>query len=371
MARILVIEDEVDILENVIEALQFEAYEARGAYSGEEGILVAEEYKPDLILCDIFMPPGLNGYEVLMRLKGNANTAFIPFVFLTARTSRADQRQGMNLGADDYLTKPFTPRELLEMVRIRLEVKLQHEQEYERRLSELRSNLMYTLPHELRTPLTGILGYSAMIMDDIGSLDQAYMLDMVGAINRAGIRLYRLIENYLLYAQLEVLKNDGKPINPMNMHIDDIMPTIDEVVTTKATTYNRVGDIKVDASEVALRITSPDFAKIITEFLDNAFKFSNAGTPITITGRQIDDRYEICIADQGRGMTEEEIKQVGAYVQFNRRLYEQQGTGLGLIIGKRLTEMHGGEVKITSQMGIGTTISALFAMAPKPAPEEA
>src|SRR5688572_18958649 len=115
MKRILVIEDAHSLRRDILEMLTFEGYEVAGAEDGLVGVQRARELLPDLIICDIMMPQ-MDGYGVLETLREEAATASIPFVFLTARTDRVDIRQGMELGADDYLTKPFTAAELLKTV---------------------------------------------------------------------------------------------------------------------------------------------------------------------------------------------------------------------------------------------------------------
>ncbi|MFN8447426.1 MAG: ATP-binding protein [Anaerolineae bacterium] len=95
--------------------------------------------------------------------------------------------------------------------------------------------------------------------------------------------------------------------------------------------------------------------KIIEEMVDNGFKFSTAGTPVCVTASVEDGYYVISVTNEGRGMTSEQIAQVGAYMQFERRIHEQQGAGLGLIICKRLSELHGGGINIESVPGYKTT----------------
>lgn len=119
MKKILVIEDEKFIRENILDLLQGENFNAIGAANGREGVRIAQEQLPDLIICDILMPE-LNGYEVLKTLQQNSITARIPFIFLTAKMSKTEVRQGMTLGADDYLTKPFSLEELLNAISARL-----------------------------------------------------------------------------------------------------------------------------------------------------------------------------------------------------------------------------------------------------------
>ena len=119
MASILIIEDQTEIRENIAEILELEGYETHTASDGKLGVSKAMEVAPDLILCDVMMP-GLDGFGVLKILQGKPELATTPFIFLTAKTEKADFRKGMVLGADDYITKPFDDAELLEAIRIRL-----------------------------------------------------------------------------------------------------------------------------------------------------------------------------------------------------------------------------------------------------------
>jgi DNA-binding NarL/FixJ family response regulator len=119
MRKILIIEDEPKMRANLATILTMEQFQVSAAPNGEHGLELARREKPDLILCDIMMP-GADGHDVLKTLREDADTAFIPLIFLTAKTDRADLRKGMNLGADDYLTKPVTVPELLAAIEARL-----------------------------------------------------------------------------------------------------------------------------------------------------------------------------------------------------------------------------------------------------------
>src|SRR5688572_3845414 len=116
---ILVIDDNTDIRENTAEILELAGYKTLTAENGKKGVEAATKGKPDLIVCDIMMPE-LDGYGVLHLLRKNPGTENIPFIFLTAKTERSDFRKGMEMGADDYITKPFEDIELLNAVEIRL-----------------------------------------------------------------------------------------------------------------------------------------------------------------------------------------------------------------------------------------------------------
>jgi DNA-binding NarL/FixJ family response regulator len=119
MKKILIIEDEPEMRRNLATILRLEAYQPVAAENGRVGVELARLEKPDLILCDVMMPE-FDGYSVLQALRTDANTALIPFIFLTAKGEKDDLRSGMNLGADDYLTKPVAKVELLEAIEARL-----------------------------------------------------------------------------------------------------------------------------------------------------------------------------------------------------------------------------------------------------------
>lgn len=119
MKKILIIEDNEDLRENTADILELSGYIVSTAENGIIGVKAAKEFLPDVIVCDIMMPE-LDGYGVLKALNENNKTASIPFIFITAKTEKVDMRKGMNLGADDYLTKPFNEKDLLDAIESRL-----------------------------------------------------------------------------------------------------------------------------------------------------------------------------------------------------------------------------------------------------------
>ena len=119
MKKILLIEDNQDVRENTAEILELANYQVVTAENGKIGIEKAQEFKPDIVLCDIMMPL-MDGFQVLRTFEKDSSMASTPFIFLTAKADRSDMRMGMNLGADDYLTKPYEEHELLEAITCRL-----------------------------------------------------------------------------------------------------------------------------------------------------------------------------------------------------------------------------------------------------------
>jgi signal transduction histidine kinase len=363
MTKILVIEDDANLRQEIIDALNFEGYNATGAADGQEGIEMAKQISPDLIICDIMMPK-VDGYSVLLLLRDDPTTTNIPFIFLTAKASRHDWRKGMDTGADDYLTKPFELEELLAAVQSRITKHTSLVQTYEEQLQQMRGAIVSTLPHELRTPLTGILGFTEILLDEVGTIDVESTRDILQNIWIAGRRLYRLIENYLLYAQIEIAGLDParqEAIQTFRM-IKPASPKaqISTIAAEKAAEYARTDDLTLDLADAAIQISADDLGRIVEELIDNAFKFSTPGAPVAIKGEQFSNLYCLYITDAGRGMSDEQIKSFGAFTQFERRIYEQQGSGLGLTIAKRLAELHEGKLTLVSEPGKGTTVSVHF-----------
>lgn len=152
MAKILVIEDEPAIRVNLLKLLSAEGFAAIGAENGIKGVELARKDQPDLIICDIMMPE-LDGYGVLETLQQDQVTATIPFIFLTAKVGRDDLRQGMKLGADDYLTKPFTRAEVLEAIATRLQKQVLLKQHYSLELKRTEALMDYLLRYDRLTNL--------------------------------------------------------------------------------------------------------------------------------------------------------------------------------------------------------------------------
>ncbi len=358
MTKILVIEDARDLRDDVVEMLRLENYEAIGAENGAVGIEMIKREAPDLILCDIMMPE-LNGYQVLDRLRKNPGTATIPFIFLTAKTDRIDQRTGMVLGADDYLMKPFLINELLESVRSQLQKRADLNQAVKMRLEELRESIITSLPHELRTPLNTIIGFSDMMAMESAKLKPDQIVDWAKHINNAAHRLFELVEDHLYYARLQITLQTQEAINDARKHTTQDTHAIILVKASQlAERHERPGDLQIDINENhPTCIVSDDLDKLIQELVDNAFKFSTQGQVVRISAQVTPTHYIVTLQDQGRGMTNEQIKQIAGYVQFERGYYEQQGMGLGLVIVKGLVQLYDATFHIESAPETGTSVT--------------
>lgn len=366
MTRILVIEDEVHILDSLVEMLQFEGYEAFGARNGEIGLYEAYRLAPDLIISDINMPEtSVDGFVLLQELRSNARTATIPLIFLTARTEREDFRQGMALGADDYVTKPFTSADLLDAINSSLKRRATVVAPYVDQLDELRHVLSHTLPHELRTPLTSIIGYSEYLTQQPEQVSAGEIELCATAIYRAGQRLYRLIENYLLYMRLAFAKQEHPIMHKLREHYIE-QPTypaerLSREIEEIADKYKRPQDLQLQMDpDVTVQLSSEDISRIVMELVDNAFKFSAKGSPVQVQVESVVDVFRLKVTDHGIGMTKDELAHIGPYIQFRRQILEQQGLGLGLAISRGLTEFFGGTFEIVSEAEQGTVVTVVF-----------
>lgn len=376
MKKILVIDDDAAIQSLTVKALQSRGFQALSAADGREGLEVARKYLPDLIVCDVQMPT-MDGYQTLNALQQDPVTCTIPFIFLTALRDQQHIRFGLGLGADDYLTKPFTVNELINVVNIRLDKKEAIQRASDRKLTELRDSIGMALPHELLTPLNGILGLATVLLDEQTPPGAMEARDFARSIQAAALRLHRLIFNFIIYSELELIVSDPKRIAEMRKGpTTPVREIVERAARERAESAARLDDLRLELEDGTAVIAADRFRKAVEELVDNAFKFSRLGTPVVIQTQCTDRHCVLRVSDRGRGMTAEQIASIGAHMQFERRFYEQQGAGLGLIIARRLAELHGGDLTIDSVPGEQTVVQLSlpksgFGPSSKPGPSTA
>jgi signal transduction histidine kinase len=358
MKRILIIDDEEWLREMMLLALRQRGFEVIEAENGEKGIDIARKELPDLILCDVNMDK-VDGYLTLSSLRSEPSTASIPFILMTGLADQAGMRHGMELGADDYLPKPFTIEALYAAVDARLKKARTVREEAERKLADLRDNISMMLPHELRTPLNGILAYGEILVAEAETIQPKDIAEMGQVVYDSGKRLERLIENFLIYAQLEIMGTDPQNLhNILRKQTPTPAPLIEKHARDQAQLAKRPQDLTLElAANLPMPISDEYLVKIVDELVQNAFKFSSANSPVRVTFSDSEKYVTLTVSDQGRGLSTEHIAKMGAYMQFERKMHEQQGLGLGLTIVRRLTELHGGTLTIQSEKGEGTLVT--------------
>jgi len=364
MKKILFIDDDRILRHSVSDFLAASgSYEVVVAKNGLEGVHLAHSDRPDLILCDVMMPQ-MDGYGVLQKLQEESSTASIPFIFLTAQSDRSSIRHGMELGADDYIAKPFTSVELESAIQARFTKQKTIKTQYEEKMEALRGNILLAMPHELRSPLSVIIGYSDILASDSDLLPPAQVRQLSEAICRSGHRLHHLVENYLIYAQIELLLTQPERIERMR---GSAAIVADEVVSKSVTKQlegnGRSVQRALSAAHVKISISDINLEKIVEELVDNALKFSPTETAVFITSQVVKNNYHLCIHNEGRGMTPDQIENIGGYMQFERKIHEQQGSGMGLVIVQRLVELYGGSLHINSVPNRKTAVEVRLPLA--------
>ncbi len=358
MSKILVIDDESWLREMIRLALEQQGFEVIESADSTDGTAKAQQFLPDLILCDINMGKADAGYATLTKLREDPTTAAIPFILMTGMSNdSASMRHGMELGADDYLPKPFKVDELYAAVNARLRKIKTVRDNAERKLTTLRTHISMMMPHEMRTPLNGIISNAELLATSAATLGTGTITEMGQEISKSGQRLERLIENFLFYARLEMVATDADSVIALrSAKIAQPANTVRATAIAQAEMAGRLADLTLELTDAPLAMAEEYFKKITAELVQNAFKFSEPGSPVQASLKVTGEEITFSVHDRGRGLSTEHIQRIDAYVQFERKMRDQEGLGLGLAIAKKLAELHGGRLAINSSEETGTTI---------------
>jgi len=331
------------------------------AHTNSDGLAQARRHTPDAIVClvDAASEPG----DLLRDLQADPALAGIPLIVVADHMSYDDSRRWMEAGADDCLPADSLPEGLSRAIHARLVKRAAVRGQYARAMDTLRYTIATAMPHEFRTALSGILGFSSMLREDCAQLHAAEIRDMAGYIAQSAERMQRQVESYTWYARLRTQELGGESgIVTKGPTCETPAEIVETVAWQHAETADRVGDLSVEVGNAPVKVFGDYVQKIVSEVIDNAFKFSNPGTSVSVH-TSINGDYSVLVRDHGRGMTAEQIGQVGAYMQFNRQVHEQQGAGMGLTIAKGLALLYGGDVTLESAPGEGTTARVTLPLA--------
>lgn len=370
MTKILVIEDEKPLREEIIEWLSFEDFEVVGASDGIEGVKTAVRELPNLIICDITMP-NLDGYGVLLELQSNPLTEHIPFIFLTARAAREDIRHGMSIGADDYLTKPFARTELLQAIQRQIEKKAGLQKRYqqqvdmiqqalleEREQRLLKSRLVAMFSHDFRNPLSVIMTSNSLLRNYTDRMNPSQRATHFDRIEVSVRQLLQMLDDMLMVAQMESGRFQFMPETlDLSGYIEQIL---DEFRYVYAGDRFYLCDSRVEHSvDVDPRL----MRQIISNLVSNGSKYSPDGSTVTVTLDIIDQNIVVGVCDQGIGIPPED--QPYLFEAFRRASNAENtpGTGLGLAIVKQAVDLHGGSITFESQLGVGTVFTVTIPLA--------
>jgi signal transduction histidine kinase len=354
MKKILLVDDDEMLRLTFSAALREKDYHVIEADSGSTGLLLARQFLPDLILTDIHMPGG-DGSTLLQDIRRDPELRSRQVVLMTGKPELVTPRKGMEDGADDFLLKPVTFDGLLSCVEARFRRASVNWRVEDEILSQIRGSVPSQLPHEVFTPLAGIIGLLEVLRSDCANLQPNEVDDIYADMHHSAFRLHRTLRNYLL-----LLDTPAATTNPL---VGVLPPSrVEESIrlgVKEALRLNdRKGDIAIRVEECSLAVKPGELAHIVEELVDNACKFSRQGTRVAVV---LGADGELTVADQGRGMTVEEVNRIGFFRQFEHKKYGQQGLGLGLVLVQRLATQYGADFTIDSEPGSGTRVRVAFA----------
>jgi CheY-like chemotaxis protein len=351
---ILIIEDEPALRDTLRILLEFHGHTVLAAADGREGIALASQ-APDMVFSDVGLPD-MEGYEVITAIRKLPKCSGIPFIFLTARADRDDQRRGMALGADDYITKPFNSKDIIEAINARNRRQHPLHERVEQLVAERRRAASAEWSHELMTPLNGMLGGLALIEAEADTIKPGELKGLLAMVRAAAERQFALSRKLVLYFELEGLKATG-PVTSFSCVAGDSITTAAE---RAAQASHREKDLTVTCDPGNLHLLDSHLIGAVEEIVDNAFKFSLEGQSVTVTGTRRNARYEITVIDHGHGMTAGQMSDIAPFRQFDREQRNQQGLGLGLTIARSVAELAGGRLTLSAHRDGSPGLQATF-----------
>lgn len=347
---ILVIEDEADIRGNLREMLVAESYEVEEAVDGDDGVRKALQHPPDLVVCDVMMP-GRDGWSVLAELRSREETLEIPFLFLTARADRASQRRGMEMGAEDYLTKPFTRTEILAAVEARLRRAESVAHRLREQLARTRQLLSRSLPHEILTPLNGILGLSTMLVEEYESMRRGEVLELAQGITTSGEMLHRLVQRFLRYSEMQIALTDVHQVSLMrSKSVADPGGVVEGAARCVVAGTSRERDLQCMTAGGAPAMLPAHLELVAQEMMLEGLRRSKEGAPLRMVGGPCRQGWRLGLHVEGANVDPVELK------RLRDGEASSDGMGLGLAVLRTAAELYKGALTIDCSPTIGLSL---------------
>ena len=275
---ILIVDDNPMNLNVMVEVLSAEGYDVAVAMDGESALERAEHFQPEMILLDVKMPPGIDGFETCRRLKAQAHTRDIPVIFMTALAEIEHKVEGFEVGAVDYVTKPLQHEEVLARVGAHMTLRATQKRLEEANAqileqTERKSRFLASMSHELRTPMNAIQGFTRLVLRHSGDVLPEKDRDNLVKVQESTDHLLNLVNNILDLSQIEAGKLD---VNPKSFNVKTLIQACCNAVSSlvgvdvalNCEVAKDVGEAHTDAG--LLR-------QIVTNLLSNALKFTGRG----------------------------------------------------------------------------------------------
>jgi two-component system sensor histidine kinase/response regulator len=348
---ILIAEDIPKNLEVVCNILRKEGYRLAMAGNGRQALEMVPGVQPDLILLDIMMPE-MDGFEVCEHLKKDPQTKDIPVIFLTAKTDTADIVKGFELGAVDYVTKPFNGTELASRVRTHLELKFSREAL--QKLNTTKDKFFSIIAHDLKDPLQILLLASDSLHTRYDSMDETKRKDYIQRFYNNSQQILSLLENLLEWARSQ---SGNIEIKPERIDIKELTAKSIDLLKGNARKKNITLSLQVKPGIFAFADKNM-VRTIIQNLVSNGLKFTRPGGQVSIDASvpARGDRVDITVTDNGVGISAEDM--AGLFrIDMKKSTPgtdREKGTGLGLILCKEFVEKNNGSIEVSSEPGKGS-----------------
>lgn len=368
-ATILLVEDEPSMLEGMYDLMQIAdiGYNLHvlTAENGRVALDMVAKQTPDLIVSDIMMPV-MNGYELLQSVRRNPEWTHIPFIFLTAKGAYEDVHKGRVSGANLYITKPFNPKELVELIGVQLKRSMQLQTTRQENLGTLKRNLLQILNHEFRTPLTYVTAYLDMILVDTGQGIEDNFSEYLRGVQAGCVRLTKLVSDFIQVLELRTGETEQKLYR--NAVVLNLPVLLADVVTqAQPLSQNQGVTVHYKAPDGLPPVmgVAPKLQNAIGRVLDNAIKFTSKfrrqSGNVYVDTAVVNQEIHINIRDEGMGFPPQAINRLfELFYQHQRSQFEQQGAGIGLTIAQGLIMLHGGRIDVTSVEETGSTFTIVL-----------
>jgi signal transduction histidine kinase len=353
--------DDNPLISGVIRSvLQSERIDVTTCANGKEALESLKTDTFDLIICDVMMPV-MGGYELYEKVRNDSKFYHVPFLFLTALDSEDEKSKGISSGADDYLVKPFDPKQLTTIVKGKLArargIKSQSEEQYEK----YRRSVLHTLSHEFRTPLVAINTGTELLLDR-PELEQGKIRNLVEAIQRGGARLERLVTDFMLLQQIQAgLSERLAKSSSRRIDVKEFVTSLIERLSSVAKEAHRSVKFESSIVDAVIEVFETQIYDATERVLHNAFKFSKPEQLVDVSVITLGDELAIRIKDRGVGMSPARCSEISQpFRQLDRDKLEQQGSGIGLSIAQAYLGYNKAKLDIVSTEGVGTEVSILI-----------